>query len=278
MRSKTAILFPAAVATALMVVSCSTGPQAPEKGTPAFYWSAARETFSTADYIAADDNLSKLLKTGNEFVPRALPWGLVLSSGIAKGYSELADNFEHGARARKADPAAFRKQTSDQRTLASQYALEFAEMFQRFAKNNQDQTITLDFPFPTGSVAPIPEALKISAGVAAQPADIEKAQNRSLQKAVLLATCLAAGAPDDTAKAQEMFKAGNVQVPRQVFMLAMAKSLYELGGLYGPMKLDKPDKQKIFWTTAITALEAVPQSKDAKQLNTKIQTALKKKI
>jgi hypothetical protein len=267
----------AAVAITLMFISCSTGPSAPQKGTPAFYWSASRETFSAADYVAALDNLGKLLRTDNEFAPRALPWSLVLSSGMAKGYMEVADSFEHGARARKADPTAFRKSMTDQRRLAAEVAMQFLETFQKFTKSNKDQNIALDFPFPSGSAAPVPEFFKIGAGIPVQPADIENAQNRSLQRCVLMATCRAVGAPDDTAKAQEIFKAGGVQAPRNVFVLAMAKSIYELSDLYAPMKIDKPDRQKLFCSQALEALQTLPETKETKALNSKIQAVLKKK-
>jgi hypothetical protein len=277
MSLRRAILFPAAITITVIFVSCSTGPPAPQKGTPAFYWSAARETFSANNYVAALDDLGQILRTDNEFVARALPWRLILSSGMTEGYMELADSFEHGARMRKTDPADFRRQMSAQRGFANQVALQFAETYQTFSKSNKDPNIVLDFPFPTGNAAPVPEFFKIGAGIPIQPVDVENAQNRSLQRSVLLATCEAVGAPDDAAKAQQIFKAGNVQTPRNVFVLAIAKSLYEIGGLYGSMKLDIPDKQKLFYTNALAALETLPESKETKQLSSKIQAELKKK-
>lgn len=277
MSLRNAVALMAVVVAAIMLVACSSGPSAPQKGTPAFYWLAARETFSAADYVAALDNLTKLLKTENEFVPRALPWSLILSSGMAKGYMDVAECFDRGTKARKADPAGFRKQMINQRTLANGMALQFAEFYQTFAKTGKDQAIALDFPFPTGSAAPVPEFFKIGSGIAVQPADIENAQNRSLQRSVLLATCRAVGATDDTAKAQEIFKAGKAQPAREVFLFAMGKSLYELGELYGPTKLDNPDRQKYFCTQALEALQAVPENKETKQLRPKIEMVLKKK-
>ena len=44
----------------LILLSCSSN-NAPEPGTPAFYWAAAKQTYAAADYQKTVENLGNLL-------------------------------------------------------------------------------------------------------------------------------------------------------------------------------------------------------------------------
>src|SRR5436309_1422775 len=101
--------FGAAVLALAILSSCSSEPAGPAKGTPAFYWQAANETYKTGDYLKTLDHLDAILATDNDFSARALPWSLVLTSGMASAYMELADEYEAGSRANKSSPTAFRQ-------------------------------------------------------------------------------------------------------------------------------------------------------------------------
>jgi len=111
MRANSLLACTALTLCAFFVSSCSSAPQGPEKGTPAFYWGAATERFSAGDYAKALEHLDKLqnIKTNNEYLTKAQPWSLVLSTGMAHAYMDIADKFEMGARTNKTNPAAFRR-------------------------------------------------------------------------------------------------------------------------------------------------------------------------
>src|SRR5690242_7901304 len=119
----------AAVAASLALLSCSSASSGPEKGTPAFYWAAARQTYAAGDYVKTVENLDSIVSTENEYTARARPWLLLLTSGMARGYMEEADYYEAGARINKADPTTFRKQVSQSRAAANRLALRFADTF-----------------------------------------------------------------------------------------------------------------------------------------------------
>src|SRR5271165_862645 len=114
MRSTTSrTLMATSVAIAAgMNFSCSSS-NAPQPGTPAFYWGAARDAFAVADYDKTSQLLDKLLAGENEFTGRALPWQLVLTSGTIRGYMDFADDLETGVRAKRTDPGQFRKYISN---------------------------------------------------------------------------------------------------------------------------------------------------------------------
>jgi hypothetical protein len=259
-----------------VLISCSSGPAGPEKGTPAFYWQAARETFAAGDNMKTLEHLDKLAAPENEYAARALPWALVLNGGMAAGYAELADHYEIGARTNKADPSVFRRFVGDYRTMAKQLSLQFADRFAKFGQIKGD-TIALTFGYPRGTATPSPQLTRVTNGIGLGQADTELAQTRTLERNVLLAACRAAGAPDDTAKGESILKAPDAKVARDVFTLAMAQTLYDLSQIYGPTKADEPEKVRIFCERAGEALKAAPQTKETKELSGKIQSALKKR-
>ncbi len=267
----------ALISLSLMLVACSTGPTPPQKGTPEFYWQAARETFTTADYLKTADHLDALGKTDNQFTSKAQSWRLVLTAGMSKAFMELADNYEYGARANKANPTPFRKRVSNYRDMAGRLNLQFAETFRTFRQAHKEAEIVLAFPFPTGSAGQVALLSKLGNGIFLSESEQETVQKRMLERSILIGVAKAVGAGEDTAKAQAMFQAGEVKVPRAVFMTAMANALYDQSQVFVRTKLDKPDQMKLFANEALEALKDVPESKDTKALATKIQAALKAK-
>jgi hypothetical protein len=244
-------------------------------GSPGFYWQGAREVYKAGDYMKTLQNLDNLLATDNEYTARALPWVLVLKSGIAEGYMEAADNYAVGVRNNRTDPSAFRRQVADNRNAASQLALQFAEDFGKLDKLKGDN-ITLEFAYPKGTAAPVSQFTKVTTGIVLTPTETEAAQQRTVERGVLLATCRAAGASNDTAKTEELMKTGVATVPRATFMTAMADSLFRFSQLYVTDKLDEPQKMDALIQRAQAALAGLPETKETKELNTRIQTALKK--
>jgi hypothetical protein len=274
MTAKRIALVLALVSGIVTLLSCSLGPSAPTMGSPAFYWQGAREVYKAGDYMKTLQNLDNLLATDNEFTPRALPWALVLKSGIAEGYINTADNYAIGVHTTR-DPSAFRRQVSDNRNAASQLALQFAEDFGKLDKVKGD-TITLEFAYPKGNAAPVAQFTKVATGIVLTPTETETAQQRAVERGVLLATCRAAGATNDTAKTEDMLKTGVATVPRATFMTAMAYSLFHFSQLYAKDKLDEPQKMDALMDRAQAALTGLPETKDIKDLKADMQAAIKK--
>jgi hypothetical protein len=243
-------------------------------GSPAFYWQGAREVYKAGDYMKTLQHLDNLLATDNEYTPRALPWILVMKSGIAEGYINAADNYAIGVH-NSHDPSAFRRQVSENRNAASQLALQFAEDFGKLDKLKGD-TITLEFAYPKGNAAPVAQFTKVTTGIALTPTETETAQQRAVERGVLLAACRAAGASNDTAKTEELLKTGVATVPRATFMTAMATSLFHFSQLYAKDKLDEPQKMDALIERAQAALVGLPESKEIKDLKGDIQAAIKK--
>jgi hypothetical protein len=246
----------------------------PEKGTPAFYWQAARETFAAGDTTKTLEHLDKLIADQNEYTARALPWSLVLTSGLATGYTELADNYEVGGHVNKSDPSAFRRPMMNYRSLAGRLWLEFGDNFAKFGKTKGD-TVALTFGSPKGTAAAPAGLTRIAKGMVMPAADLENTEKRTLERSILLTACNAAGAPDDAAKMESILKDPGATVSRATFAAAMAQSLYTASQLYTPRKLDDPSKLEIFAQRAQDTLKTLPETKETKELSTKIAAALK---
>jgi len=258
----------------VLLASCTTGPRPPQPGTPAFYWSAAQETYRLGDFMKTADNLAAVTKTENEFTARARVWEIVVSSGLTQAYMELADSYEAGARANRKNPMPFRRQVSVFRSSAAGLAVQSGEAFHRYLQTDKDAQVAVSFHYPLGSPNAPPEIRKAAGGILLPAAELERLQRAMLQRGVVLAACRAVGAGEDAAKAQEIFKTG--QFPRETFLVAMADMLHDQALLFGPTRLDQPNRLKMLCEQANQALAAVPPSKNTKELGSKIEKTLKK--
>jgi hypothetical protein len=263
----------ALIAVILILLSCS-GTNAPQPGTPAFYWAAARETYAGGDYQKTVENLGNILSSPNEYVARAQPWMLVLTSGMVQGYMDLAVSYDAGGHANHNKATNFHRQVNTYQGAANTLALQFADAFSKFP--SKEEYVTLAFAYPSGSPTEVLLLNKIAGGAWLTDAEIETAQKRAIEHSVVLATCRAAGAINDPAKAQDLLKTGDAKVSRAAFMEAMSAALFEESQLYAHNKLDQPDKMKIFCSRAQETLKTVPASKESQDLDKKIQAALKK--
>jgi len=166
MRTQSILL--SALVLALGATSCSTGPAPPRPGTPAFYWASAQEAYRNGDFQKADTSLSEIVGTDSEFTVRARPWQLVISAGLAQGFSEMADNYELGGRMNRENPMPFHKQVTTLRSLANAAAMELTENFHGFLQKDKAPTVQLSFAFPAGNAAQPAALKKVATGMMIQ--------------------------------------------------------------------------------------------------------------
>jgi len=265
----------AAASLPLWLSLASCGPKKPAVGTPAFYWDAARETFATRDYLKTTEHLRRIIRSENEFTQRALPWRLVVSSGLAQVYLDLGNDCQKGIRATPEAPAALRQAMSNYRLTAETRALEFAETFIQFRKVYKEPTVTLDFAFPSVNVAEIPERGKVQGGALPSAEIMTSVEHRMMERAVADAVAAAVGAPGDIAKGRAAFQGGRAQVPRDVFMTAILKSLYNQTELFSREAMNKLDRLMLFVEQGMEALKTMEASEQNKELANDFQMLLK---
>jgi hypothetical protein len=271
---RTQLFLPAAAL--LLAASCSTGPQPPQPGTPAFLWNAAKSTWHSGDFVKTGETLQQLAKSESEFTARSRPWSILVASGLAQGYAATADAYLYGEKANRQNPVPFHKEANQLRSMATAAALQFAEEVHIFLDKDKAPNVALAFEFPAGGAGEPPAMRKITSGAWLQDSERESLLSQMLQRGVVHSVSSAVGSPDDTPKAAELFKTPDVQRPRADFLVAVAKELYDRSDLFTATKLDNPARLRVLCQEALQALEGVPESKDSKALTTKIQAALKK--
>jgi hypothetical protein len=222
------------------LTSCSS-PNTARVGTPEFYWYAAKETYGAGDYVKTADHLDHLISNQNEFTARAVPWSLVLSSGMAAGYMELAESYTAGARVNKSNALAFRRKAADYRTMASPWVLRFAQNVDKLAQV-QGGGIQLAFTLPKGAAAQPALLHQIAGGITLSSADEERVQTLMVQRNVLLAVCASAGAPNDAARTEQILGHTTTLLPRATFENALSQMLNAESALYTRNQLDDPEK------------------------------------
>ena len=250
----------------LILAGCSSGPQPPQPGTPPFLWAAAKTAYGAGDYGKAADNLTQLTRSENEFAARALPISIVIESGIAHGYIQLADSLDEGAKANRANPAPFRREATVVRGYATTASTQAAEALHRLLASDKSESFPFAFGSPSGSAAEPVQLQRVERGMLFPDAEIEALEKAMVQRGVLLSVAGVVGAGGDPAKAAGVFQNGDVKVARPVFLLAMAKSLFEAADMFSPKKLDLPNRVKMLCDVAEEALQGVPDGKEKKDL------------
>ena len=234
----------AAVLFAFWVLTSCSGPATVRTSSSDFYWSAAKETYAAGNYRKTADHLERLL--GDEkYGARVVPWYLLLTSGMAGGYMDLADRYTAGARINKAGALAFRLKAAEYRNQASKLALRFAQNVEQIRAVPLG-SMPLEFSLPGGNAAEPALIAKIARGIAPEQADAEAAETMAVQRRVLLTVCEAVGSTNDVAKAEEILSRPHASAPRIEFGKTIAHMLVMESGLYSRDKLDQPDKLAIF--------------------------------
>lgn len=238
----------AAVAALFTLASCSaTAPQKTASGarTPEFYWSAAAETWSAGNYSKTADHLERLIEKDNPLAAKAVPWYLVVTSGMVRGYTELADRYARGASFNRTNARPLQQRAAQYRAAAAKIALRFAQESERLQHIPLGK-IHLPFPMPKGSAAEPPLLTRVGSGMDLTPADRDSAEAVAIQRGVLMTVCLVAGAPNDTAKTREILSRPTPDTTREAFAGALAQLLKTESGLFARDKLDDPDKLAAF--------------------------------
>lgn len=261
----------------LVMAACSSAPTGPAKGSPAWYWQAAGETYGAGDFLKANNHLDSLVKPGSEYAVRAQPWRMILSGGLATGYMELADTMEQGGRANKGAAANFRSHLNLYRKEANREALSFASSFIAFQKSNPDGNVPIAFSFPGGSSGPVAELNKLGQGIVLSETEQTAVERRVLSRALVRSASSAVGAPDNASKAQQLFSGQSATVPKDTFVLAMAAKLYELSKFYTPQKFDQSERLNLFRDQALAAAKSVQQDEKSKKLVSDIEKEVKAK-
>jgi hypothetical protein len=200
-----------------------------------------------------------------------------VTAGLAKAYMDLASYFDSGIKARKdatLPPTSFKARAS-YRALAERWALEFGDAYLKFQKSSREPNVALEFAYPSTSMATLPEVARIKDGGLLAETVMAALERRTIEQAVASETGDAVGASGDPAKAQALFQSGHAQVPRDVFVFALANHLYNQAQLFDRSRLDKSDRLQFFCQEGLDALKSIKESEESRELADRLQFVLK---
>jgi hypothetical protein len=243
-------------------------------GSPAYFWAAAGNAWRGGDYIQTNENLNQLVTGDNEYIQRARVWQLIAASGLAEGYNDLADAYEAGSRYSRTGSAGFRDQIRLTRAAASELSMQAAETFRRFLDTDKNASVGFAFAFPKAEAPPVVLMAKLNKGILLKGAEAEGLQKAMLQQGVLRAAARAADIKPDASDAAEAFKR---EVSREQFLMATAFSMVEQSRLFGPKKLDEPQRLLALCSMAQEVLRLVPVTPQSKELRGKVKAAMAKR-
>lgn len=275
MRQAAALLCVGVVGT---LSSCSSGPPAVKMGTPEWFWNATTEQFGKGELAKAQEHLEKIMATDNPYKRRAAPWHVVILAGLAEGHKQLAEAYDAGATAARAQGGEFRRVAQESQRAARMYSMGLAQEVEKLQKEMGDAAkYPLEFSFPRGNPSEITTLDRVRKGILPPEAERATAQRRTIERGVLLETAAVVGAGEDTAKAAALFKTLPVEVPREVFLYGVAGSLFTQAAIFDRRKLNEPDKKKLLLDMAARCLKPAAESSDealkkkAKELLGKIE-------
>ncbi len=268
----------AAAALLIAATACSGGGEQIRTGTPAYYVKMGLASYANGDYPKTNEWLTKATShSPTDATPRAWAMRFTIMAGMIRGNSDLADEWETGAKENKSNPMRFFKKVSDHRGEAGRRAIELAESWGDFEKGIPEGEVEIHFPFPAlGSLNPPPELARIQSGTMPKDPEIETVQIALLQRAMIMQVADAVGAGEDSAKAQAVLKTVPVKVARKDWMLYVAKTMYNVSTLYGKKKVSDSTKRGFFLDKAQKSLAVADKdAKEVKDLKTKIEKDLK---
>jgi hypothetical protein len=257
----------AVLACAFLLASCSSGPSGPATGSPAWHWDNAQTTWAAGDLQKTADNLESLVEVGNEYADRAQPWRLIIAGGMASGYMSLADAYEQGADINRAEAASFRLNMNNYRSMANTQVGTFYETYMAYKKAAATEPVSLAFSYPKGNATPVADLDRVADGVIISDMELAKAESQVLQRHVVLATCTAVGAPEDTARGQQAFEGESPTVDADTLHIGLARMMNEIASFYVDKKMAQPDRVKLFNEQALELVKPIAEAdKDNKDL------------
>jgi hypothetical protein len=265
----------------LVTGACS--PSGPARGSPEWLHQAARDTFAAGDLEKTVEHLEKLERSeGSPYVPSARVWRTILTAGLAHGHLEIAEAYSAGSKRAGANKTAFLRQKTEHLKEAGRHAFYMLESSEAFLKDSSEQPVVVEFPFPRGSAAPVPELNRVYDGLDLGVEQRRPVEVKTLDRGVVRAVSTVLTSADDTAGAQKALQSGRVEVPPARFLLAMATMMEKLSPIFDRTGLGEPSVLEVVRKRAIKATEQVlalePDEETttaAKELQADLEKALK---
>jgi hypothetical protein len=231
------------LATLITLAACSTESQRSAADPWGPRWQETERLFTAGDIDGTLQQIEVLLDAGGSHGMRAAGWKMLILAGKARGYFELSEAYEAGARKNPWGTPVFRRASSTHRSHARLASLALAQMAAEADRYfDHVDTIPLDFPMPDGSTSPSPVVESVKAGLLKHPSQLTAAEGYSVRRAIALTMCEAARGTSGGADCGDDLAARPPAIPKPRLLAVVGRVLYEQADLFAENRLNDPDK------------------------------------
>jgi len=242
------------VLTAITLASCSFAPDAAFTDRLSARWHETEQFLAQGDIDGSLQQVEVLLAEDPQRA-KAAAWKALLLAGKARGFFELAEAYESGARENHAQVSAFQRASSTYRSRSRAASLALAEVATAAGEYfDRVDTIQLDFPVPPGSISPSPIVRSLEMGRWSPDSQLAAAEDYTIRRAVVLTVCESSRGARDLETAAEI----GTHVPaisRPRLLATVGKVLYQQADLFAKTRLNDPGKRELLLDLSKELLE-----------------------
>jgi hypothetical protein len=253
-------LFVLAISSILgAVTACTPVPEGYE------FWKQVNREYESQDYINTLNYLNDILRTENDYTARAAALKVVILGGTTRAALEIEDACVAGiSRVPAWDSGPYKNCIEAYRWQARTSTLALIDALPELEKSAAASgAVPLDFPLPETSSDASPMIGRTRAG--AMP--VEQIFEPSVVRLVDHHIFLQVGdmvATDDAAAVKKMFESRPVTVPKEAFLVGVAKTLLLGARVFGADQLDDSTKKSATLERARECLQPALKGSDAK--------------
>ena len=226
-------------------------------------WKQVNREYESGDYITTLNYLDDLLRTENGYTARAAALKVVILGGMTRSALEIEEACAKGISWVKAvDSGPYKKCVDRFRWRARTSALSLIDALTEFENSAASGTVSLDFPLPEASAEPSPMIGQTGAGAMPVEKIFEPSVARILDRQILLQVRDAV-ANGEAAAVKDMFASPPVTVPKEAFLVGVAKTLLAAAAVFGEDRLDDSPKRSATLKRARECLQPAFDGPDA---------------
>ena len=207
------------------------------------YWKQVNREYESRDYIDTLNYLDDVLRTENDFTVRAAALKVVILGGMARAAVEVEEACAAGIhRVATWDSGPYKACIDQFRWRSRTRTLGLIDALSEFEKvTAATDAVSLDFPLPDASGR---SAMIGRTRVGAMPPEkaFEPSVARVVDRHIFLHVCDLV-ATDDVAAVKDMFESLPVTVPKETFLVGVAKTLLAGAAIFDKDRLDDAPKK-----------------------------------
>jgi hypothetical protein len=241
------------------VTACISVPEGYED------WREVNREYESGDYINTLNYLDDLLRTQNDYTARAAAWKVVILGGMTRSALEIEQACAEGIfRVKSVDTGPYRTCMERFRWRARANTLGLIEALNEVERNAAASgTVPLDFPLPKASAGPSPLIGQTRTGAMPVEKVFEPSVARIVDRQILLQVCDLV-ATSEVAAVQDMFKSPPVTIPKETFLVGVAKTLLVAAAVFGEDRLNDAAKRSATLQRATECLQPAIDGRDTK--------------